>query len=127
LSDNVEQDTADCYGNSATYVCVKLNSSCDKVSISYTLRAVGTVRSVTFSQTVTNSRVFSHSVQLCSVQSYCAVSCLKRCKCKNGTQTHCGSTVTVLTSLNTQPSQIIHTVRVWNCSWTGRWVVHWDW
>ena len=31
------------------------NSSCHKVSISYTTQTVGTVRSVTFSQTVTNA------------------------------------------------------------------------
>jgi len=36
------------------------------------------------------------------VQSYCAVSCVKRRKCTNGTETNCGSTVRVLTSLNTQ-------------------------
>jgi hypothetical protein len=44
-----------------------------KVSISYTTQAVCTVRSVTFSQTVTNTHVFSHSMQ-----SYCALSCVKQ-------------------------------------------------
>jgi len=102
MCDNEQQATANCYENSVTYVCVKSNSSCHKVSISYTTQNVGTVRSVTFSQTVTNAHVFSHSVQ-----SYCAVSCVKRCKCTNGTQTDCGFTVTVVTSLDTQPSKIV--------------------
>jgi len=34
LCGNAEQATANCYENSATYVCVKLNVSCDKVSSS---------------------------------------------------------------------------------------------
>ena len=55
LCDNEEQDTANCYENSATYGCVKSNSSCHKVSMSYTTQTVGTVRTVTFSQTVTNA------------------------------------------------------------------------
>jgi len=49
-----------------------------------------------------------HAVLLASVQYYCAVSCVKRCKCTNDTGANCGSTVRVLTSLNTQPSKIIH-------------------
>ena len=32
MCDKTEQATANCCGNSATYVCVKLNGSCDKVS-----------------------------------------------------------------------------------------------
>jgi len=56
LFDNAQQATANCYENSATYVCFKLNSSCHKVSISYTTSAVGTLRSVTFSQTVTKAQ-----------------------------------------------------------------------
>ena len=50
---------------------------------------------------------FKHAVQLASVQSYCTVSCVKRCKCTNGTETNCGSTVTVSTSLNTERFLII--------------------
>ena len=46
-------------------------------------------------------------MQLASVQSYCTVSCVKRCKCTNGTETNCGSTVTVSTSLNTERFLII--------------------
>jgi len=34
LCRNAEQATANCYVNSATYVCVKLNISCDNVSSS---------------------------------------------------------------------------------------------
>jgi hypothetical protein len=94
------------------------------VSISYTTQTVGSVRSVTFSQTVTNAHAFSHSVQC-----YCAVSCVKLCKCTDGTQTDCGHTVTVWTSLNTQPSKIKHLDKDWNCIWIGRWLVilNWKW
>ena len=52
LCDNVEQAAANCHENSATY---SSNSSRHKVSISYTTQTVRTVRSVTFSQTVTNA------------------------------------------------------------------------
>ena len=34
MCDNAEQANDKCYGNSAKYVCVKLNISCDKVSSS---------------------------------------------------------------------------------------------
>ena len=55
LCDTEDQATANRYKNSATYVCVKSNSSCHKVSISYSTQTVGTVRSVIFSQTVTHA------------------------------------------------------------------------
>ena len=45
---------------------------------------------------------------LMSWAGYMAVSCVKRCKCTNGTETDCGSTVRVLTSLKTQPFYNIH-------------------
>jgi len=66
-----------------------------------------------------------NAVQLTSVQSYCAVSCVKRCKCTNGTETNCGSTVRVLTSLNTQPSQIVQPTSLkLQLDWEMRYIVN---
>jgi len=71
------------------------------------------------------AHVFKHAVQLASVQSYCAVSCVKRCKCTNGTETNCGSTVRVLTLLNTQPSQIIQPIGLkLQLDWDMRYIVN---
>jgi hypothetical protein len=67
--------TAKFYENSATYVCVKSNSSWHKVSISYTTQTVGTDRSVTFSQTVTNTHVFNYSVHVFSAILLCCELC----------------------------------------------------
>ena len=68
---------------------------------------------------------FKHAVQLASVQSYCAVSCVKRCKYTNSTETHCGSTVRVLISLNTQPLLILQrTALKLQLDWGMRYIVN---
>jgi len=71
------------------------------------------------------AHVFKHAIQLASAQSYRAVSCVKRCKYTNGTETHCGSTVRVLTSLNTQPYKIIQLTSLkLQLKWEMRYIVN---